>query len=426
MSNSRVCLFGASPDTGNLGVSALWHSASSGLLSRIPNLELTVFDMLRGSRDDKIRVGEQDLPYRRIAANPSRRYYSPDSLWNMWMAAKTGGKWNRGVQAIREADAVVDVSGGDSFSDIYGTARFKAIAMHKQLAMQQGTPLILLPQTYGPFDNPKNRELAAELVRYADAAWARDERSYQHMKELIGSDFDPSKHHSGVDMAFGLDRYPPQKPLSEPAASWIEDRGDRILVGVNVSGLLYGKFESNITDFGFKAHYATIIHELCRRLLTDPKVVVLLVPHVYGAAESDNQACETAERVLSEYRGDRLGILSARLDQSEIKWVISNLDWFCGTRMHSAIAALSSGVPAAAIAYSLKTEGVFESCGQGDHVADPRRLDTLSVIDKLCASFHARDEARATLAERLPEVRQRADAQMDAIAALCQRTPQAQ
>jgi polysaccharide pyruvyl transferase WcaK-like protein len=115
-----------------------------------------------------------------------------------------------------------------------------------------------------------------------------------------------------------------------------------------------------------------------------------------------------------------VAVLPALHDPCEVKWVISQLDWFCGTRMHSTIAALSSGVPAAAIAYSPKTLGVFETCGQGAHVADPRQLDTGDVVERLWQSWAAREEARRSLQATLPAVLRRAEEQMDAIVATVQ------
>ncbi|MFQ5655847.1 MAG: polysaccharide pyruvyl transferase family protein, partial [Planctomycetota bacterium] len=107
------------------------------------------------------------------------------------------------------------------------------------------------------------------------------------------------------------------------------------------------------------------------------------------------------------------------LHPSEIKGIIARLDWFCGTRMHSTIAGLSSGVPTAAIAYSGKTRGVFESCGQGERVADPRKLDTDATVEHLLASFRSREESRAGLKRALPSVLRQAREQMEEIAAFC-------
>ena len=409
-------MFGASSDTGNLGVSALWHAASSGLAERLAGLELTVFDVRRGRGKAQLRLADREVAYQRIGANHSRRYYRSDSLWNMRLASRTGGKWNAGIEALRAADAVVDVSGGDSFADLYGQARFDAITQHKLFAFECDKPLILLPQTYGPFNQPENRKLAESIVRRASMAWARDPRSFAALQDLLGDAFDPERHRSGVDMAFGLMRYQPREPVGAPVGEWLQRRDGEILVGVNVSGLLYGHYDENVKTFGFRAEYSSVIHELVRRLLVDERVRVVLLPHVYGAGESDSQACLTVQKALQGHGDGRLTVLPGAFDQSEIKWVISQLDWFCGTRMHSAIAGLSSGVPTSAIAYSLKTQGVFETCDQGGHVADPRELDTIEVVDALLASFADRDAARESLEARLPTVRSMVATQMDAIA----------
>jgi polysaccharide pyruvyl transferase WcaK-like protein len=87
--------------------------------------------------------------------------------------------------------------------------------------------------------------------------------------------------------------------------------------------------------------------------------------------------------------------------------------------MHATIAGLSSGVPTAAVSYSDKTLGVFETCGQGEHVHDPRRLDTNALVDAVLRSFRERDSARASLATHLPAVLAKASEQMDEIVALC-------
>jgi polysaccharide pyruvyl transferase WcaK-like protein len=103
----------------------------------------------------------------------------------------------------------------------------------------------------------------------------------------------------------------------------------------------------------------------------------------------------------------------------EFKWLIARSDWFCGTRMHACIAALSSGVPTAAVAYSDKTLGVFETCGQGGEVVDPRVCGTDEVVERLWDSYTRRDAVRGSLARHLPAVLSKANEQMNIIAAYC-------
>lgn len=412
----RVCLVGATDDTGNLGVSALMRSVLVGLARRAPDARLTVFDNQRGLRRATTMVDDREYTYERFGMWPSRRVHRPESLWNLRVAARVGGGRNPGARRILEADAVWDISGGDSFGDLYGRARWNFIAQPKRLALGCGRPLHLLPQTYGPFRDHAHRATAAAIVRDAETAWARDADSYAALRELAGADFDPTRHRLGVDVAFGLDAREPQRGPVELRYLLRRPR-TAPLVGVNVSGLLYNDAGAT-RHYGLRAHYPTVIARVVRSLVEDAGADVVLVAHVRGlGAESDDLAIEDLRDGLPADIRQRVTALPRGLDTSEMKWVIGQFDWFCGTRMHSTIAALSSGVPAAAIAYSLKTRGVFATCGLGDRVADARSLTTDHVVADILKSYGERRVSAAVLRQTLPDVRRRADEQMDEIIA---------
>ena len=54
------------------------------------------------------------------------------------------------MKIISEVDIAVAVSGGDSFSDIYGLSRFFYVALPQLLITIMGKKLVFLPQTIGP------------------------------------------------------------------------------------------------------------------------------------------------------------------------------------------------------------------------------------------------------------------------------------
>ena len=158
--------------------------------------------------------------------------------------------------------------------------------------------------------------------------------------------------------------------------------------------------------------------------MQNPKIVVLLVPHVHaptGHYESDLDACRAIEKLTSlrfgPRAGERLTVVTAPYDAMEAKWLIAQTDWFCGTRMHSTIAALSSGVATCALAYSLKTRGVFESCDAAEAVADLRHLSTESALGQAMATFNDRARLADKINAALPGVRARGSQQLDEIAA---------
>jgi polysaccharide pyruvyl transferase WcaK-like protein len=410
----RVCLFGASTDTGNLGVSALCLSVLGGLARLRPHPAVTVFDEGWGERRERLDTPDGWFEYSRCGARYSKRFHRPESMWNIRLSCMLGGLANPGARALLDADAVLDISGGDSFTDLYGPKRFNSVIYTKLLALKHRIPLVLLPQTYGPFEDPRRKQVAGRIVRNSALAWARDEHSFRALKELTGDGFDPDRHRSGVDVAFALESRRPPLGVGAELESWLREGGK--LVGLNVSGLIHNDPASAAARFGLKAEYGKIVRELLKRLLKDREVRVVLVPHVVTPMdhyESDIRACVDARGALGPGERDRVIVCPTLNDPRHAKWVISQLSWFCGTRMHATIAALSSGVPAAAIAYSLKTAGVFESCGQQDHVADPRTLDTDQAVDRLWRSWTTREEAKATLARHLPAVLAQAGRQIE-------------
>jgi polysaccharide pyruvyl transferase WcaK-like protein len=83
--------------------------------------------------------------------------------------------------------------------------------------------------------------------------------------------------------------------------------------------------------------------------------------------------------------------------------------------MHSTIAALSSGVVACALAYSLKTRGVFASCDLEDAAVDLRHLTSGDAIEQVLWTWRNRQSLSTTLATKLPQVTAQCQQQFDEI-----------
>jgi polysaccharide pyruvyl transferase WcaK-like protein len=396
----RIGIFGSALDTGNLGVSALGMASVFGLSGSGRSLSFTIFDHGAGARARELRGPRGALPVRLLGCAHSRRVYRAGNLAVMHATLRLGlGKLQPMVRELGELDAIFDLSGGDSFGDLYGAWRFRAVTLPKLVALRLGRPLILLPQTYGPFREPGSRATAAGILRKARQSWARDARSFELLKGLLGDDFDAGRHRLGVDVAFGL---PAVEPRDGEAAAQIHDFRRRfpLRLGLNVSGLLYHGSAASNGEFGLRAPYRETVARVLRRLLATKDAGVLLVPHVVppcSEAESDGSACRELVGTLEPQYAARVQVAPELRDPMEAKWVIGQTDWFCGTRMHSCIAALSQGVPTAGIAYSDKALGVFETAGAGDALLDARALGSEQIAERVGASVECRAEAVARL-----------------------------
>lgn len=410
MAGLRLCLAGAPLDTGNRGVEALSRSVLAATARTAPGSAVTVLDNGWG-----LRAGPtiDDLQVVLSGVRRSRRVYRRESWTNVRLAQHVRGLGNPVARSLRQCDAVMDISGGDSFTDIYGPGRLQTVLSPKHATLRAQRPLVLLPQTYGPFTERTSRVAAADVVRRAELALARDDESYAVLVELAGPDFDPARHRKGVDVAFGLAPRRPRGRGHEALVRALEAGRERPLAGVNVSGLLW-RDDAAPKSLHLRLDYARLCRDLVQGLVS-AGADVLLVPHVQDVAhrrESDLAAAEDLRASLPRSTAASVSTAPDDLDADEVKWVISRLDWFCGARMHATIAALSSGVASSAVGYSMKTRAVFATCGVADEVVDAAATDTAEAVQRLLDAFARRVEVRAALARDVPPVIERATGQL--------------
>lgn len=285
-------------------------------------------------------------------------------------------------EALRRSQLVIDIGGGDSFADIYGWERFARMHLQKYMAHLAGVPLVLAPQTIGPFASPLARRVALASIRRSAIVSTRDALSTTALREMgyDGSVIEAS------DVALRLP-YDPPTPRSS---------GGSARVGLNVSGLLMAGGYTGNNMFGMRSDYPTLV----RRILTTFRALpdapeIHLVPHVItwggGGVEDDLAACRL---LAGEFPGTILA--PTFTTPSEAKSHIARMDFFMGARMHACIAAFSAGVPVVPMAYSRKFAGLFGSLGY-DQTVDCTTMEADTILARILDAFHRRDTlARAT------------------------------
>lgn len=405
----RLILAGAAIGNGNRGVEALGRSVIDAVDRDVPGGHLDILDDGWGVRPDiSGRYQRASVSY--VGVRLSRRWHRPESWAQIRVAQALGSRFNAAAKAFDRANAILDLSAGDSFTDLYGPARLDVVSAPKEAALRARRPLVLLPQTYGPFNTAEGRRRAERLVRSSALAYARDTWSYERLLELAGPDADATRLREGVDVAFSLE---PRRPADEVADALELIRGE-LTAGVNVSGLL--RDEPGHTRFGLAGDYMETMTAVVRGLL-DAGARVVLVPHVHlagGQGESDIAAITLLVDRLALTPAERelVTVVPPELDAAELKWCISQLDWFVGSRMHSTIAALSTLTPTAAYAYSDKNHGVFATCALGDEVIDARKIGGAEAAQLMLDSFARRDAIGEVLRAEAPMTIERSRQQL--------------
>ncbi|MDE3199772.1 MAG: polysaccharide pyruvyl transferase family protein, partial [Acidobacteriota bacterium] len=319
-SPKSIAMLGATFETPNLGVSALAAGAVRCLHKRYPEAHLFFLDYEpEVTRTVMNEDGSIAIPL--VQMRFSKKFWLPNNIAVLLLLAiicrifpfsslRTAiMKRNRVFRIICEAELFTAVSGGDSFSDLYGLPRFLYVSLPQILALVLGKPLIQLPQTYGPFKGSFAHWLAQQIVRRSDRAFCRD---FTSLDKMFGADHGaprPANAAFCYDMAFGIDNIAPTSHDIDGINIFAQHTGP--LVGVNVSGLLYRDACGNHNSFGIRSNYRTTVLSVIDFLIKEGDATVLLVPHVFGTeadSESDLEACKELFAELETLYKGRIGI----------------------------------------------------------------------------------------------------------------------
>ncbi|MDP3594714.1 polysaccharide pyruvyl transferase family protein [Phenylobacterium sp.] len=347
-------------------IGLLWHSANSGNLGvgalTIANMAIVrqvAFDL--GFEPEFCIIGMRD-------AGP--RYVSEDEAEVFVVDGKAllspSGCW----RIIAQQDCVLDIGAGDSFAEIYGFKRFFFLWWTKMIAHVRRVPLLLSPQTIGPFTRSPYTQLASLALTRARAVLARDPQSLEALARIAPG----AKGELAVDVAFAL-----------PYVDRGGERSDvRARVGVNVSGLLFHEAESGRNRFGLDVDYAQLMRRFIADLTERPDIEIHLIAHAIDASGGCEPAVDDDDRVADQLAQEfpTATRVPSFLGPSEAKSYISSLDFLVAGRMHACIAAFSAGVPVVPVAYSRKFSGLFGMLGY-DRMVPVKGLDTQQAAEFL-------------------------------------------
>lgn len=346
----RALVLWADDRSPNLGVRALAHGTAALVRRAFPEAEVDFQSFGRGPAPAPIGGPRPLLREHATGRNGLRR----------WLAGY---------------DLVVDTRSGDSFADIYGQQRLLAMTLLTDLAVRADVPVVLGPQTIGPFDARRGRLVARHTLRRATSVMARD-----HVSAEVAGRLGRPADVLTTDVAFAL-------PVPEAA------RTRDVLV--NVSGLLW-----NPGPHVDAARYRGTVTALLDGLAAAGREVGLLA-HVLPAAARTSAGDDDVPVVTELARERGLEVLVPE-DLAHVRELVASARLVVGSRMHACLNALSVGTPAVPLAYSRKFAPLLEGLGW------ETTIDLRSADD--AAERTVELAADPTLLTRAAGVRDRADA----------------
>lgn len=248
------------------------------------------------------------------------------------------------VNLINSADAILSI-GGDNYSLDYRIP--SPIMSVDSIGYKFKKPVYLWGASVGPFNNaPKFIPKIKNHLSKMKLILVRESLSYQYLcHELCLENVVQSS-----DPAFLLDfdNYDFKTCLPKLSQEGI--------LGLNISHIILNLSEN-------KKNLFDEVSAFIKLAVTKYNLGVILISHVTnldGRLKNDDFVfLNKIYKGLLKFK-DNVTLMPPHLNSGQIKYLISKLDFFIGSRTHSIIASMSSLVPCGTISYSIKGKGINE------------------------------------------------------------------
>lgn len=356
---------------------------------RLPDLDVEIYPLL------KHKSKAPSLPLR-LVRRAIRELAGDVALYRLWRPWRPLGYPDKGWDLVLEI-------GGDTFAY---TNSLVFRSLHDQWLMDtKGFRVGLWGLNLVPYDLEviSKERLKRVFLRY-QLITVRDRWSQRYLAEL-GVEKNVFQM---ADPAFEMD------PAPWDVDSYFPAKSERGVIGLNLSPLAASYRVGGI-------HETIQLAIDTARGLDDMGFGVLLVPHCFPPAcpafDDDNNVLRPAfEQLGSE--GLNVGLLPSGISSPQVKYAISQCTLFAGARMHSTIAAWSTGVPVLTISYSPKSLNVNDDIhGHRRYVVDIRSVTGESLVDILGAMASDLDTLRQATQFGVQRLREHTHTMVSRIAA---------
>lgn len=364
--------------------------------------------IVRGTVEILSRVFGGDLHYffpERYPSYSKKRFSDIDNLTIVphslfragirFLSRKLGLPWYNVLRfntaELKSSDCVLSI-GGDIYSLSTGDIPLNVVGLG-EYCYKKNIPYIIWGATVGPFeDRPDRLPMIIEHLRKATLILVRDTASMDYLegrsiKENVKRVADP---------AFLM------RPESCDITRFLPKEKEHPILGLNFSPLARRYYPD-------KEQFVNEIVKTCEMAIKKFDISIVLVPHVFAPFEFESY--DDLQFLLRVYEGiddklkDHLGVVSEDIGSPRIKYLISQLNYYAGARMHSTIAAFSMNVPTISLAYSMKAEGLNQDLfGHKDWVLKIPDFTAERFCEKLQRLINEKDQVKSGLETKIPEM----------------------
>lgn len=268
--------------------------------------------------------------------------------------------FNKSIEKIASSEMFIS-SDGDVLGEDYGFLPFLWRTYFLSLGILLKKPVVIYAEGAGPFNSRIGRIISKYLFDRCVKISVRDEISREHLVDL---GIDRGRISLVADSAF---------LLSPSAKDYNYRKKGKKLIGIAVSELAvkYG-FRCKKNEEPYNS-FVIFMSELIDWMVENLGANVIMISHAIQPKRDDYRtASDITKRIKNR---DQVEILDKNFTAADFKKAISYCDLVISSRLHAAIAALSTCVPVIGIAYSHKLASIFNSFDMADLAINIQDLD---------------------------------------------------
>lgn len=302
------------------------------------------------------------------------------------------------LQAYSNADIVIACGGGYLNGQGWGIV---LVLYNIFLAKFLGKPVMLFPQSIGPFlNNPANSLIYKPIARFVlnrvDLITLREPISKQVLEQL-GVTKPPI--YVTADTAFLLNVPGRAKARKILARENLLQEAERPFIGVTLLHPYWrypGVKDSEVKHEEYKKALAqTLDYSIAHFDAT----AVFIPVNKKGLFGYERPLIDEIVKLM-EHR-HRVKIVNEEYTPEELKALIAKMDMLVGTRLHPNIWAASAGVPSVSIMYEPKAKGMMQMIGQDEFVIDINTITPEQLISSVNKLWDDKDEIKISLENKM-------------------------
>ncbi len=393
-----IFILGGTGPYENKGCEAILRGTVEILRNFFPNPRFIVVNSFLSDyqyRRQKSTESDESVVHKKTV-EPDKKISNPlwflDTVDRLMFPEKSSLRMYREVISFLEnCKAVLSVA-GDNYSLDYRRIKFSPRSDRyvglDNIVLKRNKPLIIWGASIGPFDRyPRYERFMMDHLKRVDGIFAR---------ESVTIDYSNSKGvtenlYRVADPAFLLDAV-------EPVRYSFDKEILKASIGLNLSPLM-----AKYVTKGNTRKWVRKSVEIIEAISADTGRPIYLVPHVIRSDSNDYAFLGKVLYLLKKPR-EKIELIPPDLTSAETKWLIGNMLVFAGSRTHSTIAAISSGVPTLNFAYSIKAKGIFKDVfGHDDFCIYSQSLSTYDILEKIHELIGNSNSVRKHLENVLPE-----------------------